>query len=312
MYNYGNYIGTLIKQLRKEKNIKAEELAYQVGCDITTLSRIENNKSEPSPRVFEAIMTMFGLDPNKNYDIWVMSKDYRTYRNIRQLKDLLLQRQFEEAEELINSLENEKTFSDGVNLQFLLMSKITVLSSRREEPKVIIDMIYKALHITKDVFSEKYIDQYYFSFDEIMLVNNLAVQYSRLDNYQQAIDILYRLKNSMDKSFIDEEEKARTYPMIIFNLTKCLLSTGQHENIPELCLAARDLCIKQNKLYGLPDLLVNYACSLFHLGDKYGCQKSFYQAYVLLQATDRHKEALQVNEYIKDKLGIALDQNKLT
>lgn len=54
-------IGNRIKQLRKENGVSQQELADYLGIERTSLSKIENMKYNPSPRVMQKTSEFFGL-----------------------------------------------------------------------------------------------------------------------------------------------------------------------------------------------------------------------------------------------------------
>ena len=53
--------GERIKQLRTERNMTQPQLADAIGIEQSYLSKLENDKSVPSPDIFQAIMRAFGL-----------------------------------------------------------------------------------------------------------------------------------------------------------------------------------------------------------------------------------------------------------
>jgi len=53
--------GERIKQLRTERNMTQPQLAEAIGIEQSYLSKLENDKSVPSPDIFQAIMRAFGL-----------------------------------------------------------------------------------------------------------------------------------------------------------------------------------------------------------------------------------------------------------
>jgi len=53
--------GERIKQLRTERNMTQPQLAEAIGIEQSYLSKLENDKSVPSPDIFQAILRAFGL-----------------------------------------------------------------------------------------------------------------------------------------------------------------------------------------------------------------------------------------------------------
>lgn len=54
-------IGNNIKELRKSRNVMQQELADYLGIERTSLSKIENMKYNPSPKVMKMVSDFFQL-----------------------------------------------------------------------------------------------------------------------------------------------------------------------------------------------------------------------------------------------------------
>lgn len=60
------YIGTFIKQRRKELKLTQEQVCSGI-CDPVTLSRIENGKQAPSKSVISALLQRLGMPEARYY-----------------------------------------------------------------------------------------------------------------------------------------------------------------------------------------------------------------------------------------------------
>lgn len=60
------YIGTFIKQRRKELKLTQEQVCSGI-CDPVTLSRIENGKQTPSKSVISALLQRLGMPEARYY-----------------------------------------------------------------------------------------------------------------------------------------------------------------------------------------------------------------------------------------------------
>jgi transcriptional regulator with XRE-family HTH domain len=53
--------GEKLRRARKNKGLKQEEVARIVGIDDTTLSKYENNKSEPDNETLQKLIDLYGI-----------------------------------------------------------------------------------------------------------------------------------------------------------------------------------------------------------------------------------------------------------
>ena len=56
--------GKVIRQMRKEKDISQEKLAFECGLDRTFISLIERGKRQPTLRTIQKISTYFAIKPS--------------------------------------------------------------------------------------------------------------------------------------------------------------------------------------------------------------------------------------------------------
>jgi DNA-binding XRE family transcriptional regulator len=67
----GERLGTIIKQLRRQRNWSQYETAYRLGISQTHLSRVENGNSMPSIELLSAISAVFGLSVSDLMRLWI-------------------------------------------------------------------------------------------------------------------------------------------------------------------------------------------------------------------------------------------------
>lgn len=60
------------------------------------------------------------------------------------------------------------------------------------------------------------------SYEEIILLNNIAWYYNEIGKSETAINVLYHVKEFYDSCVCDIEEALRTQPMTLYNLSKLL------------------------------------------------------------------------------------------
>ena len=61
MVNINKKLGSKIRELRKERELTQEDLAYKAGLDYSYINQIENGKRNPSMEAVEKIAKALGV-----------------------------------------------------------------------------------------------------------------------------------------------------------------------------------------------------------------------------------------------------------
>lgn len=89
--------GSRLKQARNDKKLTQAEAAKLVGIDDTTLSKYENDKSEPDNETLRKLIELYGV----SYD-WLYGDKNKLYRNNlkeKEMEILELLRKYPEAKQ---------------------------------------------------------------------------------------------------------------------------------------------------------------------------------------------------------------------
>lgn len=146
------YIGTFIKQRRKELKLTQEQVCSGI-CDPVTLSRIENGKQTPSKSVISALLQRLGM-PEARYYV-LESKNELEIEALK--KDIIacgVTRNVSLGFEKLSQLENLTVSDDHLTRQFILRSKALLGSfDKRYTYDEQIDMLMSAIHLTVPDFN---------------------------------------------------------------------------------------------------------------------------------------------------------------
>lgn len=295
-------VDILIKQLRKNNNLSQEQLSEGI-CTKDTLSRIERGLRRPDWYIFERLMQRLGEDPQKYFTDIATKKDKEILDVRDKLKYLLRDKNIDEAETLIEELNNNKSFQEGSNLQFLLKSKAT-LAFNKKDYHGMYNYAVDAIKITKPHFNEELIDTYILFYDEIIIINQIATAHFYISSTEKSTDTLLMLKASMDKGYIDYDEKIRTYITILYNITKNLGILKRYDECLEICDIGIELCQKYQNTYLHPMLLYYKACCLLYLEKKEEGISILEKAYALFIGYDRLTELAEIKSYVEKEFGI--------
>ena len=285
-------VGDYIHDVRKKRGITQEELAFGI-CSTGTLSRIENNSQVPTVRTYSALMERLGEAPHL-FSVFTNVEEIRSYKMSRKILRKLVNHRMSEVDELLADYGEGIGEKNPLALQFTLYAKAICRAKRREDPKQICLELHKALQITmqEDVCFGSFQKKRILTFDEILIWNNIAVQYKRMGEVKKAMRVLFVLKEYLDTHISEDEDKAGLYPVIVCNLAKWMNEAEKYDEAEENCLRGITLCLECGKLVPLPYLFYQKAISHAKRGEYKKARECFRHAENLLEIMRFEREVL--------------------
>lgn len=287
-------LGFIIRNRREELGLTQEDLADGI-CSEPTLSRIENGERLPTKNHYEMLMQRLGYS--------TMSLDFYADRYaflIHELKFKIRQAYVAEkyllAKKCLEELEQELNEPTKIDTQFVILYQ-TLLSQSQLSISEKLYRFEEALQLTCPKYKGNSIPRV-LSYEEIILLNNIAICYSATGNHEQAIFMLNAVKDYYERHIVFSEEALRTQPMILYNLSKFLGLAGKYDECIEVC----DLGIRIARVTGrcpmLGETLYNRAWALIrrnHIGDRDAAKRTLKQAIYFSEAM----EAQQTTEIMR-------------
>lgn len=251
-------IGYLIKQRRTELGITQEDLADGI-CAVTTLSRIENGERLPSKSHFEMLLQRLGVSDIVFYTH--VDKNTLYLHELKfKIRSLIGQAQFDEARELLADYSSKADLSLRFEKQF-----VSLCSTLCDEGSFSLDerlaKLVEALCLTCPRYNDGVIPNL-LSYEEIILLNNIAICYQDMGDYDRAISILSHIKKLYESGIVNREECLRTQSMILYNLSKNFGITGRYDECIETCDLGIKIACETGRCGCLSDLYYNRAWSL--------------------------------------------------
>lgn len=282
-------IGTIIYENRIRRKITQEELSYGI-CTPATLSKIENGMQVPRRKIFEALMQRLGLQTQSCF-IPVSGEELeRSNLEYRITRKLSLQEY--DIEQLLEQYKSCGQEMDHMEEQFYAYTSALLLKNNLDDIEKMTELLLKAILYTMPDFSVSSLMKCRFlTFDEITIINNLAINYKYLGKKEEAKNMLLYLKEYLEYKDIDLEEKSKTYPMILFNLSNWFGMEGRNELAFELCNTGIDFCIQYGKLTVFPRLIFNKAYSLAKMNRLDEAIPYFRQACTIFEALKDNERA---------------------
>ncbi len=282
-------LGPVIRSRREELGLTQEDLADGI-CSVPTLSRIENGERMPTKNHFDMLMQRLGYS-SMHADIFTDWQDFEINEIKERIRRTYIAGDFSHARKFLVELESMTGERTQIDRQFLLLYQVILYEDNYTNEEKL-SMFETALRLTCPGYCDSRIPSI-LSYEEIILLNNIAVSYDLAGDRDRAIAILKSLKMHYDSHLVSSEEAVRTQPMILYNLSKCLGQAGQYSECIDVCDSGIRLARITGRCHLLCLTLYNRAWALYNRnqpGDKESSQYSMAQAYHFAQIMGNENE----------------------
>lgn len=300
-------LGSIIRNRREELGFSQEDLADGI-CSVPTLSRIENGERMPTKNHFEMLMQRLGYSA-MSLDYFTDKQDFLCYEMKFKIRQAYVVKNYTLAKAYLNDLESNLKKPTKMDRQFVILYKILL----NEDSYTNIDKLKQmeeAILLTCPRY-KKFNIPMVLSYDEIILLNNIAICYDVEGDQRTVITILTALKEYYDHHVISEEEALRTQPMILYNLSKYLGLYGQYDECIEICDIGIRIARKTGRCAQLAKTLYNRGWALLRrnqTGDYEAAKESFKQAYHIADAMGKIQDKVFINKVYKTTFGKSISE----
>lgn len=298
-------LGPILKARREELGLSQEDLADGI-CAVPTLSRIENGERMPTKNHFEMLMQRLGYSA-MSVDFFTDKKDFLIYELKFKTRQAYIARNYPQSRMFLKELETLLDKPTKIDTQFVLLHQILLNQAQLSNADKL-KQLEEAIQLTCPKYMKNYIPRV-LSYDEIILLNIIAICYDALGDRDRAIHILTILKAYYDRHVISEEEALRTQPMILYNLSKYLGLSGRYDECIEIC----DQGIRLARLTGrcplLGKTLFNRAWALIQrnrAGDKDEAERTLKQAVYFSSTMENKQLTSTIMNYYEETFGSPL------
>ena len=258
-------IGDFIRETRIRKGYTQEEVSYGI-CTPASLSRIENGAQKPGRLILEKLFERLGTE-NNLFNSFVSREEMELYSAIQELIRNITDKDISKIESQVDVVELMTKDTTELEHQCLYFAKGELARQRDENNDKAMELYMKAIHITLPDFDGKNpLRSNLLTFDEIMIINAIAILYAESGNIMLAIQLDIWLKEYMEGKIVDGTMKIAKYPMILYNLSNWFGDRNCHTEAFELANQGIDFCVKYGNLFFFPIFLVNKGIALAELG----------------------------------------------
>lgn len=312
-------LGELIRQRRIDRGMSQEELAGNVYSH-SQISRIESGTSFPSYEKLQKLLQTLGLEDDLFYGL----------RNQTKMKITLLQEEallscvhfehatgderlavWSDAMKKLRELEGVVSDSDHLTQQFIIHCKIVLGKEAGVPytPEEELDLLMKAIRLTVPRFDiEKINDSLYF-FNEIKIINQIALAYSHNGDHETANDIFRQLLKYIETHNQGIRHSGGYYPLIAHNYAIELAICGRYKKAIEIGESGWKISIKHRHYNSLGGILHTMAECYHYLGNDKMSEDLFRLAYSFYQIVDDQPGVVAIKDDFKRCLGLVLENH---
>lgn len=278
-------VGEIVKNRREQLNLTQEELCDGI-CDVSTLSRLENNKHYPMAKTFAALVERLEM-PVERFMMLFTQEDFEVQELCDEIVNKNAVSQWGEAQALIKRLETHAGAKERVVQQFIMRTKALIDRSSITHEEFM-GRLLAAVRLTIPNFNEEKIDQYLLSNEEVKCITNIAHAHAHEKERRRAIDHYKKLLKVLDKPYATSYEREKAIPPIACSLSKYLSLERRYEEAIEVCDRAMAVCKKRRLMDKWPELTMNKGCSLCSLGQMEEGKRLLELAYCMLLGFEQY------------------------
>lgn len=299
---YAVPIGEYIRQQRQDKGLTQEQLCEGI-CDTVTLSRIENSRQTPSQKRLAALLGRLGL-PTDRIMMLLTQRELELEALEKEIIDCNVRRDTAAGLKLLRELDEHAEEDDLLTQQLILRSKVILgKEDGPYSPEEQLELLLHAIHLTVPRFQADHIDRFLYTLNEIKVINQIAITYSKLEKHEQALDIYRQLLAYIQSHFQDIQQSAGHLPLVAFNYALELAICKRHGEAIAIAEVGRKASVKYGHYQFLPGCIHILAECSHHQGNDEESRALYAQAYYLYLALDDSKNTSRILEEVKQYFG---------
>ena len=263
--------GRIIQHFRMEMKITQKELCRGI-CSQNRLSKIESGEAQGTVWELEALMQRLGRDIDRYFNTLIPKHEFEQKQKRDAASALLANLKYDEAEVLINELDDMQPEVAGkkvnknafayytTNQQFIATARISLLIRRNKKTPEHYDMLQKALEITLGKFNLRDVRNTRHTYHELTILNKMAIYLcSQEKTHSKGMRLYEDILECMDTYYVDDVEKARLYPWILFSYSTYLGRAGELEEMLQLAEVGEVMALNLHLNRQIPGFLANKA-----------------------------------------------------
>lgn len=276
-------VGEYIYNVRKRKGYTQEELAEGI-CTTGTLSKIENGNRTPSISIYEALMQRLG-EPASLFSVYIGEKELAADNFCRKVIRILARNEVEHLDMVMEEYGAALVKYHLKESPIMLCMKAICHTMMQYPPQKVLEELLDALRMTAPENFETWMREKrkLLTFDEIVIWNNIAIQYKYMKQSDRALEIWKMLREYLSVREVDEDEKAKIYPVILYNLSGIYAQRNLYAEAVQYSEEGIRNCVEFGKLFPLPYFLHQKSEGLLALGEVHSAEEYLRKSELVLE-----------------------------
>lgn len=296
------FVGEYIQKRRKAMGLTQEAVCHGI-CDCATLSRIENGRITPRKTVISSLLQRLGL-PEENYYAFLGKNELEIEALKKEIMGCNIAEKTDECAAALQKLRALSEPDDLPTQQFILRSQALLSRLKGGTPQEELALLHQAMHLTNPGFALDRIGQFLYTFEEVKLLNQIALCYSDLGEHTTALDIYSQLLDYIQQHYPQVILKNGQLQMILYNYARELDITQQYQQSLLIAEKGRAACVQYSHYQFLPGFLALMAECYHFCGQDEKSADHYLQAYYLYRALGNHTYIHLLRKEAKEYLGM--------
>lgn len=296
-------VGDFLRETRLRKGYTQEEVSYGI-CTPASLSRIENGMQKPGRLILEKLFERLGTE-NNLFNSFVSKEEMELYLEIQTLIRNVTDGDLHRIEEQINIVEKLTQNASELERQSLFWAKGTLAAQKYGNNEKAMEWLMRAIRITLPDFDGKNpLRNHLLTFDEITIINSIAVRYAENEDLLTAIQLNMWLKEYMENRIVDGKMKTTKYPMILYNLSCWLGDENCHKEALKMADEGIEFCVRYGNLALFPLLIFNKGSALAELDRTSEARNYLHQSITIFKSMNKDQQVKIAIDWCKTHYGI--------
>lgn len=296
-------VGDFLRETRLRKGYTQEEVSYGI-CTPASLSRIENGAQKPGRLILEKLFERLGTE-NNLFNSFVSKEEMELYLEIQTLIRNVTDGDLHRIEEQIDIVEKLTQNASELERQSLFWAKGTLAAQKYGNNEKAMEWLMRAIRITLPDFDGKNpLRNHLLTFDEITIINSIAVRYAENEDLLTAIQLNMWLKEYMENRIVDGKMKTTKYPMILYNLSCWLGDENCHKEAVKMADEGIEFCVRYGNLALFPLLIFNKGSALAELDRTSEARNYLHQSITIFKSMNKDQQVKIAIDWCKTHYGI--------
>lgn len=296
-------VGDFLRETRLRKGYTQEEVSYGI-CTPASLSRIENGMQKPGRLILEKLFERLGTE-NNLFNSFVSKEEMELYLEIQTLIRNVTDGDLHRIEEQIDIVEKLTQNTSELERQSLFWAKGTLAAQKYGNNEKAMEWLMRAIRITLPDFDGKNpLRNHLLTFDEITIINSIAVRYAENEDLLTAIQLNMWLKEYMENRIVDGKMKTTKYPMILYNLSCWLGDENCHKEALKMADEGIEFCVRYGNLALFPLLIFNKGSALAELDRTSEARIYLHQSITIFKSMKKDQQVKIALDWCKTHYGI--------